>query len=89
MPSKPALSRSIVLALIAASALALGGCAETTSGYGGGYVARAPAAAPGALLSSATLPTVVTTTPQATPPSRSRVSKRAFIFVPQKTASIR
>jgi hypothetical protein len=87
MPTKLTPSRSIVLALIAVSALALGGCAETTSGYGNGYVGRAPVA--GARLSSATLPTIVTTTPQANPPPRSTVSKQAFVFQPQKSASIR
>jgi hypothetical protein len=86
MPTKPSVSRSIVFALIAASALALGGCAETTSGYGNGYVARAPVA--GARLSSVTVPSVVTTTPQANPPSRSTVSNHRFVFVPQKTALI-
>jgi hypothetical protein len=87
MPTKLTPSRSIVLALIAAFAVTLGGCAETTSGYGDGYVARAPIA--GARLSSATVPSVVTTTPQANPPSRSTASSRPFVFQPRKTAYVR
>jgi hypothetical protein len=53
--------------MLAASALALGGCAETTSGAGyAGYGAPTPIA--GAHVSSATAPSCVsTTTPQANP----------------------
>jgi hypothetical protein len=80
MSSKTTSSRSIVLALLAASALALGGCAETTSGagYGDGYVARAPMG--GAHVASARVPNVATTTPQANPPVlRSNVSTHSTV----------